>query len=197
MLRLKGWVLLPVRLTAAEWRRQPFAVALGELADTSPTSFGYLNTIADNTAPKLGRPRLAGDWPALYLAYVLGGCPALRAWYNRAASSPLWAICDFESRPSYQAVHQRFAELEKQWRAVVAVAHDLIDLARSAEPAGSPRPSSSTPAATKPPVPVPAAIRRKSSVASRRRKSSPTTGPRAKRIRTRRLASVTRPAARS
>jgi hypothetical protein len=94
----------PLRLIA-EWRRHPFATALRELADTGPTSFGRVNDVGGFQAPKLGRPRLLGDWPAAYLAYVLSGCPALQPWYNRWSSSPLWEICGFEQRPAYQTVY--------------------------------------------------------------------------------------------
>jgi Transposase DDE domain len=123
----------PLRLIA-EWRRHPFAVALRELADTSPTSFGRAADLAAIEAPKLGRPRLPGDWPAVYLAYVLSGCPALQPWYNRSSSSGLWEICGFEKRPSYQLVHLRFAEMEDAWPAFIAVVQDLIGLAKAADP---------------------------------------------------------------
>jgi Transposase DDE domain len=118
----------------AEWRHHPFAVALRELADTSPTSFGRVSDVAGFEAPKLGRPRLPGDWPALYLAYVLSGCPALQAWFNRWSSSGLWEICGFEKRPAYQTVYLRFTELEERWTAFAAAAQDLIGLAKAAEP---------------------------------------------------------------
>jgi Transposase DDE domain len=123
----------PLRLIA-EWRQQPFAVALRELADTSPTSLDRINDVAGIEAPKLGRPRLAGDWPAAYLAYVLSGCRALQPWYNQGSSSGLWEICGFDSRPSYQIVHLRFTELEEQWTAFAAATQDLIRHAKAAEP---------------------------------------------------------------
>lgn len=96
----------------AEFRRHPFAAALRELTDTSPTSFGF--ELVDG-GRKLGRPRLRGDWSSLYLAYVLSGITALQPFWQSFCSTELWSICGVDRRPSYQELDLRFGELEECW----------------------------------------------------------------------------------
>ncbi len=175
----------PLRLIA-EWRRQPFAVLLRELSDTSPTAGGGIEFSCPD-APKLGRPRLAGDWPAAYLAYVLSRSPSLQTWFNQSSSSPLWQICGFERMPAYQTAYLRFTELEGQWQAFASVAQQLVRVAKGAEsrigrsssstrPVGDRRRCSNTPVETRRPACAPAATPCASSAASPPRRRSPATG---------------------
>lgn len=121
----------PLQLIA-EFRRHPFAAALRELTDTSPTSFGVL-TSGVKSGKKLGRPRLAGDWPALYLSFVLSGCPAIQPFRSANLSTPLWSVCGFDGAPSYQEMHLRFGELEDHWEGFAAVAQALIQMGKLAD----------------------------------------------------------------
>lgn len=114
-----------------EFRQHALAAALRELADPVPTAFPMAP--AGSASPKIGRPRLAGDWPALYLAYVLSGSPALQPFHHAAASSGLWRVCGFDRRPSYSELHLKFEQLEGRWDAFRTVAMSLIQVAKQRE----------------------------------------------------------------
>jgi Transposase DDE domain len=117
-----------------EFRRQPFAEALRDLSDSSPTWAGDLAQWRGSGFRKIGRPRMAGDWTALYLAYVLSGSPALQPFFHAMRSSDVWRACGFERRPSFQALDLRFGELESRWEAFELVGRSLIQQAKAAEP---------------------------------------------------------------
>jgi hypothetical protein len=112
-----------------EFRRHEFAAVLREMTDTSPVSCSSFVG-----APKLGRPRCEGDWPALYLAYVLSGSPALRPFVRNGCSKELWQVCGFDRAPSYQLIDLRFQELEQNSEALEFVTQALVQMAKHAEP---------------------------------------------------------------
>jgi hypothetical protein len=62
---------------------------------------------------KAGRPRLAGSWPLVFLAYVASRDPAMESFHQRWASSDLWAAAGFDGVPSYETLRSRFVELER------------------------------------------------------------------------------------
>ena len=59
-----------------------------------------------------GRPRVEGEWPLLFLAYVLSRVPSIQAFAHLHRHSTLWQECGFAEAQSYATVNRRFGELE-------------------------------------------------------------------------------------
>lgn len=77
----------------AEWIYGPLAEAIKELV------------------PRGGRPRMAGDWLLVALAFVLSRQGDIQPFHDRAPIE-LWEACGFDHRPSYSITHERLTELE-------------------------------------------------------------------------------------
>jgi hypothetical protein len=84
-------------------------------------------------APARGRPREAGSWACLYLAFVLSRLPSLQAWVFGKRSDPIWEACGFRRPLSYQAVYEHFRLLEDCWEAFASAARTLIREAKLVE----------------------------------------------------------------
>ena len=63
--------------------------------------------------PLMGRPRAPGNWPLLFLAFVLSRTSSIQAFVSLNGSSQLWTECGFDKPPALQTVYDRFGELEK------------------------------------------------------------------------------------
>ena len=115
----------PVELIK-EFRRQPASQLLRALIEGSDDDFSTFSR------RKPGRPRMQGDWPALFLAYVATGAVAVEKFRNAIANknTGLLEACGFGDVPSRQAVDLRFAELENYSEAFAEVARELIGHAR-------------------------------------------------------------------
>ncbi|HVA22166.1 MAG TPA: hypothetical protein VNN74_08745 [Candidatus Micrarchaeia archaeon] len=82
-----------------------------------------------------GPDRLPGEWPLLYLTFVISRIPDIEPWYQRVCDDQrLWSACGFSTVPSYRLVHRRFTELEAIAPAFEAAAAQLIQMARAREP---------------------------------------------------------------
>lgn len=84
-------------------------VDLVRIAKTSPAILN-LCARADYSQPS-GRPRLAGDWPLVFLAYTHSGVVDVEPWL-RDSDPLMWWEAGFTRRPRYETVRNRFLELE-------------------------------------------------------------------------------------
>jgi hypothetical protein len=67
-----------------------------------------------------GRPRAAGSWVLLYIAYVMSGATVMHRFWTKWRSSPIWKLCGFgDWYPDYNTLQVRFAELEETGLAAV------------------------------------------------------------------------------
>ncbi len=64
--------------------------------------------------PTVGRQRVDGDWPLLFLAFVLSRVKSVQHWAHLSEHSPIWQTCGFAEPVSYATVNRRFKELEQQ-----------------------------------------------------------------------------------
>jgi len=119
----------PVELIK-EFRRQPVSQLLRTLIEGSDDELRAFS------GRRPGRPRMPGDWPALFLAYVASGSVAVERFRNAIANKDtgLLEACGFEDVPSRQAVDLRFAELECHSDAFVEVTRALIGFAKEVDP---------------------------------------------------------------
>lgn len=82
-----------------------------------------------------GPQRGAGDWPLVYLAFVMSGHVDVQPWAFRVAEdAAFWSACGFETPPSYWTIWSRFAELEQFADAFAEAAGKVIRKARESEP---------------------------------------------------------------
>jgi hypothetical protein len=114
-----------------EFLRHPFAEVLRDLTEGSAAADDL--GIRGGTGSQRGRPREDGNWPALYLGFVLGRDPSLHAWVKEQQSSTIWRVCGFRRPLSYPCVYLRFRELEEHWQAFAFVAQALIFSAKQRE----------------------------------------------------------------
>jgi hypothetical protein len=80
-----------------------------------------------------GRRREPGNWPWLFLDFVMSDSIDMQAWYGRTDPS-LWERAGFRRKLSYQVTYERFAELEERWPQFEAAAGLLIRNARRQDP---------------------------------------------------------------
>lgn len=79
-----------------------------------------------------GPDRKLGDWPLLYLAFVLSHHSAVQPWYSTVLGhAALWTACGFADVPSLRTVELRFAELEGLAPVFEAQAATLIQKAKA------------------------------------------------------------------
>lgn len=76
-----------------------------------------------------GRPRSAGSWALAYLAFVVSRHSDVEPWVA-SSSQEVWTECGFPTKPSYQTVWLRFAELEQTSDVFAGVSARLIRHAR-------------------------------------------------------------------
>lgn len=117
-----------------EFRRHPFAEVLEELTNLRGETMAQGLDLTGVAPQRSGRPRLPGDWSALYLGYVMSRSTAVQWFFNSYGTSRLWEVCGFSERPSHALVQKRFSELEDSWRAFALVAQSLVQVAKQAEP---------------------------------------------------------------
>ena len=60
---------------------------------------------------RCGRPRMAGSWVLVAVAFIASRQGDIQPFHDRA-SLELWCECGFEHRPSYSTTHARLTELE-------------------------------------------------------------------------------------
>lgn len=86
--------------------------------------------IDHNHGPRRG----PGNWPLLYLAYVIGKEANLQPWYRRESqNTALFAECGFQHVPAYPTVWERFCELEEHAEVFHEAACELILMARQCD----------------------------------------------------------------
>jgi hypothetical protein len=111
-----------------EFRRQPASQLLNELIEDSDDDYFKFST------PMPGRPRMPGDWAALYLAYVADSCVAVQKFADKLPGTGLLEACGFKTAPARQSIDLHFVELERHAEAFLDVARELIGRARGADP---------------------------------------------------------------
>lgn len=96
-----------------------------------------LNDLAAATAPAYawGPSRMAGNWPLIYLVFVMSRIPDVQPWYQRVMEDrSLWEACGFDLVPSYDTVYLRFRELELSSDAFRDCAAQLMQKATARDP---------------------------------------------------------------
>lgn len=96
-----------------------------------------LNTLIEPTVRSYewGPARMSGDWPLIYLVFVISRIPDIEPWYQRVATDRvLWRACGFEQIPSYHTVYLRFRELEAHASAFESCAAQLMQKAKTRDP---------------------------------------------------------------
>lgn len=92
--------------------------------------------LMDSLQPVYGRPRLPGNWPLLYMAFLLHRVPDIAHFHHANASSELWSLCGFtEGVPHPNTTYNRFVELEQYADVFEAVLKLVLERARKKDPA--------------------------------------------------------------
>lgn len=84
--------------------------------------------------PRVGRPRMKGNSPLLYCAFVASGQRAVQGFRSAFQSTNLWELCGYESVPSRAYIHNEFVELEAHDGAFKLIADSLVRLCRDSDP---------------------------------------------------------------
>lgn len=124
-MRKRSWV--PARLTGAINNSLSKWDDLFDLLLAHPDLWEPVR--AENLLVKTeGRPRMAGEWALVYLAFINSAERELLRWY-RVAPDELWQRAGFVQTPSYHAAYKNFAALEAHEAAFRQVAASFIQLA--------------------------------------------------------------------
>lgn len=89
----------------------------------------FLQPLRDASAAcesQFGRGRIKGDWTLAYAAFTFSRFADIQPWWGQGAGHSIWKAAGFAERPSYQACHARFTELEKHAEAFQRVAERMI-----------------------------------------------------------------------
>jgi hypothetical protein len=83
--------------------------------------------------PRCGRPRMAGEWGLVAIAWIASRQGDIQPFHDRAPLE-LWHECGFDHRPSYATTHARLTELEGALPEIEAAIGLLVQRCRQAEP---------------------------------------------------------------
>lgn len=75
-----------------------------------------------------GRPRIAGYWGLMYMAYVTSGQRDMKRFYERVTRK-VWRAAGFVESPSYHTMYRAFCRLEERIEPIRGVAAELIAMA--------------------------------------------------------------------